>query len=280
MRATASLLVPFAACAVLLSATAFAKDKPKPDTQAEVRVVVLDPKGVPVGGDAATVTLDLDYGGFQKSHTAEAVKAAVPAKVVAGSHDGQTSTFDGWSVEVVVVPRKGPKAPAPEGPYFKATVTVVGYQDSMKCVLAEKPGPCPRCGMGMGEVPAPFKAVVVVKAGDKSVEATGFTWPETVGDAAERIEAFLDEIDVVVAGEELAQVRGLGEKLVQVARRLDDDAEPLSKTYQAAVKKARDEIVALVEALGKAADAGKADEAKEVAAKLRTKVEPLKKFAK
>lgn len=283
MRATVLSLFALSAVAGLMTVTAVAgdKDKTKPENEAEIRVVVLDAKGVPVGGDTAIVTINLDYGGFQKSLTAESVKAAAPAKVVAGSHGGQTLTTDGYSIEVIVVPKKGPKAAAPEGPYFKATAQIVAYQDSMKdAPPAEKPGKCANCGMSMAEHPATFTAVVALKVGDKTIEAKGFAYPETLAAAATQIGGLLDQIDALIAGGKLSDVRSAADQVSRVAHRLDDDAAPLATADQTAAKKLGDDVAALVDALGKASDANKPEDAKKAAAQIRTKLDALKKLVK
>jgi len=287
---------------LLAGAAVAGEDEKKMPTEGEVRVFVSDPKGEPLGGDKATVTVYLDYGGFKKTLKTEAVKPKkAPAKEEGEdkekgeahhgpeTHGGQVVTSDDYSIELVVAVEegeheKGEKAEehAADEPYFEAKVPLVVYQDSMKdAPPADKAGKCAKCGMNMTAQPAKFTAVVVVKVGDKTVNAKGFNYPEerpkTLAEAAKKIEGQLAEIDELVAGKKLDDVHKVAGRISKVAEHLGDIAPAADK---AALTRLGKEIVELFEAIDKAADAGKADDTKKVVGQYREKLAALKKFVK
>jgi hypothetical protein len=288
---------------LLLAGSAVAgEDEKKMPEQGEVRVFVSNPKGEPLGGDKATVTVYLDYGGFKKTLKTEAVTPKKDAgKKEEGedkekgeahhgpeSHGGQMMTSDDYTVELVVAVEeeheKGEKAEEHviDEPYFEAKAPLVAYQDSMKdSPPAEKAGKCAKCGLDMKAQPAAFSAVVVVKVGDKTINAKGFKYPEempkTLAEAAKKIESALAAIDELVAGKKLDDVHKVAEGISKVAEHLGEIAPAADK---AALAKLGKEIVDLFEAIDKAADAGKADDTEKVMTQYREKLAALKKLVK
>jgi len=279
---------------LLVAGAAYAgDDEEKMPEQGVVHLFVSDPKGESLGGDKATVTVYLDYGGFKKTAKAEVVHPKTAAheekdkdEVHHGieTHGGQVVTSDDYTVEMLVT--AGEETPEEHAkmdePHFEVKVSLVTYQDSMKdAPPAEKAGKCAKCGMAMQAHPAEFTAVVVVKVGDKTVNAKGFKYPEempkSLAEAAKKIEGQLAAIDALVAGKKLDDVHKVAEGISKVAEHLGDIAPAADK---AAVTKLGKEIVELFESIDKAADAGKADETKAVVAQYREKLAALKKLVK
>lgn len=205
-----------------------------PAKEGLVRVYVTDAKGAAVGGDGASVTVEVDYGGFKKSLMTEAKtakKPAVPAKKDDGaakapeSHGGQSVTQDGYVVEMVVEPLDD--SPYGASPWFESKAPFVAYQDSMKdAPPAEAAGKCKGCGMTMQVQAASFTGVVSVKLKDKTITASGFAYPpadapKTLEAAANDIERRIDEIEKLVTAGTLADVRKSAEKIIATARLLD-----------------------------------------------------------
>lgn len=289
----------------LVGAQARAGDDDKMPAQGEIRVFVSDPEGEPLGGDKASVTVYLDYGGFRKTLKTEAVAPKKETHEEEGeekgeahhgpeTHGGHVVSSEGHSIELVVAveaeehegegheKKEGAGGHGIDEPYFEAKAPLVTYQDSMKdSPPSEKPGNCPKCGMRMAAQPASFTAVVVVKIGDKTINAKGFKYPEdmpkTLAEAATRIEAELAEIDELVAGKKLEEVHKAAERISKVAEHLGEIAPAADK---AAATKLGKEIGHLFEAIDKAADAGKAEDTKKVVAQYRDKLAALKRLVK
>ncbi len=286
------------------------EDEMKMPAQGEIRVFVSDAKGQPLAGDKASVTVYLDYGGFKKTLKAEAVAPKKEEAKEEGeehgeahhgpeTHGGQVVGSEGYTIELVVaVEDEEHEGEENEGkevhegkeagghdidePYFEAKAPLVTYQDSMKdSPPAERPGKCAKCGMALAPQPASFTAVVVVKIGDKTINAKGFKYPEdmpkTLAEAVKKIEAELAEIDGLVASKKLDDVHKAAERISKVAEHLGEIAPAADK---GAATKLGKEIAHLFGAIDKAADAGKAEETKKVIAQYREKLAALKRLVK
>jgi hypothetical protein len=262
-----------------------------PAKEGLVRIYVTDGGGVAVGGDQASVTVELDYGGFKKSLKTDA--KASSKKPAAGvdkkddgkaktpeGHGGQAVTQDGYVIDMVVEPLDDP--PHGASPWFESKAPFVAYQDSMKDTPpAEAPGRCKGCGMTLQVQPAAFNGVVVVKLKDRSVTASGFVFPpadaaKTLGAAAADISQHLDEMDKLVAAGTLEAIHAPADAIAANARLLDRLASDAARPRIAEIRR---RLVALWDAIDAAIASGKADDVKKALAGFRTALADLKKQA-
>ena len=288
---------------ILLAATAAAGDtvETKSPAECEIRVFVSDRKGAFLGGDKASVTLNLDGAGDKRTLKTEAValakvedkaetKEGAKADVVplaAMTHGGKSILVEGYSIEFLVTgsteTRDGTRiaSTAVAHPYFAANSPFVGYQDAMKCAPpSDKPGKCPKCGMEMTAQTSPFTAEVVVKIGERTLLAKGFQHPRyaamNFAGALQQIEGRLAEIDQLVSGKRLGDVHGVAAPISTLAESLEGFAPVADKAVVAGLGR---EIVLLLDALDRAATSGKVDEMQKVLAQYREKLAYLRKFA-
>jgi hypothetical protein len=283
----------FVAAALLVGAadSARATDDAGPAKTGLIRVYVSDAKGAAVAADAATVTVELDYGGFKKSLETERKSWKASAEPAAEkkddgkpkaprSHGGQTVTKDGYVIEMVVEPLDEP--PYGIGSWFEATAPFVAYQDGMKdAAPVEEPGKCKSCGMTLVAQDASFTGVVVVKFKDRSITAPGFAYPpadapKTFDAATAELSSRLDEIDKLLAAGTLAEIRAPAAKFAATTRLLDRLAPAAARSKVVGYRRG---LVMLWSGIDLLVDAGKADELKRLLGLVRAVLADLKKAA-
>jgi len=141
-------------------------------------------------------------------------------------------------------------------PYLSGLVDLRAYSCGMTGhPITERPGECQQCGMQLQQVQRPFTAVVTLRAGGRTVNARGFRYPSdtptSYADGLDKIQAHIDTIDRLIAGNQLLRVHPIAERISRVCEGLPEFA-PTGRAD--AVRTTCRAIVALFRDIDEAAD--------------------------
>lgn len=248
-----------------------------------IRVYVADKDKKPVDLKEVTGTVIIEpEGGAKRTLKLQAETPKGSQKAGIG-HGGDVQEAGAYHVEFVVEKGHGDhkdEHKSDDGtPFLAAEVDLTGYACGMSGhPTLDRAGKCTKCPMTAKPVDLKFTAVVVLKIGQETVNAKGFSYPAAgardYSGALAKIEEHLKAIDALVAANDLEKVHKSAEKISQVAETLPALAP---KDDKAEIEKIAKAIVALFKEIDDAADGGKKAETVAVVAKYRAKLAELKK---
>ena len=147
--------------------------------------------------------------------------------------------------------------------------------------MLDKPGKCPKCKMSTKPVDLEFSAVVILRIGDETVNAKGFSYPPAVPnnypDAVARIEEHIEAIEHLIETNDLGKVHAVAEKISHVCKKLPELAPEHDR---AEVTKVCQATIALFGKIDEAADNGRKNDTIKVLNTYKAKVSELRKHVK